>query len=202
VSPLFHEPPPFEEDDPPVLSEVEGRLRTFLAELDRRTGYVRGHSRAVCELAVRIARQLGVAGDQLLALAVGALLHDIGKVFIDGRVLGKAAPLSQAEWETIRLHPALGEALLAPTISKADVLAVVRWHHERWDGRGYPDRLDGPEIPLGARIVAAADAFSAMRESRAYRPPLPLDDAVEELQRTSWSQFDGVCVSALVDSLS
>lgn len=182
--------------------ELERRLRLLLDELDRREGYVRGHSVAVCELAVRVARKLGVAESELGAVAIGALMHDIGKVFIDGRVLGKPAPLSEAEWETIRLHPALGEALLTPTISQEAVLGIVRWHHERWDGSGYPDGLGGHAIPIGARIVAAADAFSAMRESRAYRAALHLDDAVDELRRTSWTQFDGSCVRALVESLS
>ena len=202
MSPLFHVSTPAAEDEPPVLGELGEGIRRFLTELDRRTGYVRGHSRTVCELAVRIAHELGVAGDELVSLAVGALLHDIGKVFIDGRVLAKPAALTQAEWETIRLHPALGEALLEPTIDRAAVLGIVRWHHERWDGGGYPDGLGGSAIPLGARIVAAADAFSAMRESRTYRPPLALDDAVDELERTAWTQFDGACVRALVETIA
>jgi putative two-component system response regulator len=189
-------------EDAAVLPALEERFRAFLDELDRKQGYVRGHSVSVCELAVRVGRALGVPEEELAQLSVGALMHDIGKVFIDGRVLGKPAPLSIAEWETMRLHPTLGEALLTPTISEETVLGVVRWHHERWDGRGYPDGLGGDAIPLGARIVAAADAFSAMRESRAYRPALELDDALDELQRTSWSQFDGTCVRALVESLN
>jgi len=117
-------------------------------------------------------------------------------------VLAKPTPLTKSEWETIRLHPALGEALLAPGLFKETVLGIVRWHHERWDGAGYPDGLGGQSIPLGARIVAAADAFSAMCESRLYRPARSLDDAAQELERTSWTQFDGLCVRALVDSLS
>jgi putative nucleotidyltransferase with HDIG domain len=200
VSPLFAE---FAEPSAgdPLRGEHEGRFRALLTELDRREGYVPGHSAAVCELAVRIARELGVDEGELALIAVGALLHDIGKVFIDGRVLAKPAPLSRAEWETIRLHPALGEALLQPTIHQEHVLGIVRWHHERWDGSGYPDGLGGSTIPLGARIVAAADAFSAMRESRSYRAALPLGAAVAELERTSWTQFDGTCVRALVHSL-
>jgi HD-GYP domain-containing protein (c-di-GMP phosphodiesterase class II) len=151
---------------------------------------------------VRIGRALDIGEEDLAHLAVGALMHDIGKVFIDGRVLAKPTRLTKPEWETIRLHPALGEALLAPGLFKETVLGIVRWHHERWDGAGYPDGLGGQSIPLGARIVAAADAFSAMCESRVYRPARSLDDAAQELERTSWTQFDGLCVRALVDSLN
>jgi putative two-component system response regulator len=186
----------------PVLPQIEERLRGFLDELDRRDGYVSGHSMAVCRLAVRIGRALDIGEEDLAHLAVGALMHDIGKVFIDGRVLAKPTRLTKPEWETIRLHPALGEALLAPGLFKETVLGIVRWHHERWDGAGYPDGLGGQSIPLGARIVAAADAFSAMCESRVYRPARSLDDAAQELERTSWTQFDGLCVRALVDSLN
>jgi putative nucleotidyltransferase with HDIG domain len=183
------------------LPELGTRLRGFLAELDRREGYVAGHSLAVCRVALRIARRLELGEHDLSVLAYGALLHDIGKVFIDSRLLGKSSALSEAEAETIRLHPVLGEALLGSTIDERPVLEVVRSHHERWDGAGYPDGLDGDTIPLPARIVGAADAYIAMRETRAYRDALELDDAVAELERLAGAQFDGECVRALVDSL-
>jgi HD-GYP domain-containing protein (c-di-GMP phosphodiesterase class II) len=149
---------------------------------------------------VEVARRVGVAEDELSAIALGALMHDIGKVFIDGGVLAKPAPLSDGQWDMIRLHPALGEALLQPTVPDASVLAVVRWHHERWDGSGYPDGLGGEATPLGARIVATADAYTAMREPRPYRPALPEADALAELDRKTWTQFDGACVHALLDA--
>jgi HD-GYP domain-containing protein (c-di-GMP phosphodiesterase class II) len=152
-------------------------------------------------LALTMARALDVAAGELPVVALGALMHDIGKIFVGERLLSKATPLTDAEFELLRLHPLLGEALLAPTVSHATVLGIVRWHHERWDGGGYPDRLDGPTIPLGARIVGTADAFTAMREARAYRQALGLQEAIDELQRLSGRQFDGACVDALVDSL-
>ena len=183
------------------LPKLESRFRRFLAELDRCEGYVAGHSVAVGKTALRLARTLDVASGELPAVTLGALMHDIGKVFVGGGLLGKPAPLTRAEAETIRLHPLLGEALLAPTVPHATVLGIVRWHHERWDGSGYPDGLEGPATPLGARIVATADAFVAMRESRAYRASRSLDAAVEELQRRSGDQFDPVCVDALLDAL-
>jgi putative nucleotidyltransferase with HDIG domain len=184
------------------LPELEGRFGEFLDMLDSMEGCVNGHSMAVCELALTTARAMGFAEQELPHLAAGALMHDIGKVFIDGRVLAKPAALSPAEWETIRLHPVLGEALLTSGPFQDTVRAIVRSHHERWDGSGYPDGLDGRSIPLGARIVAAADAFRAMCESRPYRRALSRDDAAEELERSSWAQFDGSCVRALVESLN
>jgi len=181
-------------------TRLDARLRHFLAELDRREGYVPGHGVAVSETAHRLGEALGLDGDELESVTLGALLHDIGKVFVDGRLLGKPAPLSPAEAATIRLHPLLGEALLAPTLSHETVLGIVRWHHERWDGGGYPDGLAGAATPLAARIVGTADAFVAMGETRAYRPSLRLGDALDELQRESARQFDPDCAAALADS--
>src|SRR5215468_3922965 len=123
-----------------MLPELESRFRSLLAELDRCEGFVAGHSVTVCKTAVRLAEQLGVGAEELPSVTLGALMHDIGKVFVDGRLLGKPTPLTRAEIETIRLHPQLGEALLAPTVSHTTVLGIVRWHHERWDGGGYPER--------------------------------------------------------------
>jgi putative nucleotidyltransferase with HDIG domain len=185
-----------------ALPELEGRFADFLDMLDTMEGCVSGHSMAVCELTLKTARRLGVAEQELAPLAAGALMHDIGKVFIDGRVLAKPGALSSAEWETIRLHPVLGEALLHSSSFEATVRAIVRSHHERWDGSGYPDGLDGRSIVLGARIVAAADAFRAMCESRPYRRALSRGDAARELERSSWAQFDGSCVAALLESLN
>ena len=185
-----------------VGPRLEARLRDLLAQLDRHEGCVPGHSASVCELAVTVARGVGVAEDELPTIALGALMHDVGKVFIDSRVLAKPAPLSAGQWEMIRLHPALGEAALQPTLSDPSVLGVVRSHHERWDGTGYPDGLGGEATPLAARIVATADAYTAMREPRAYRAALSKEDALDELERKSWTQFDGSCVRALVESLT
>src|SRR5262249_22774422 len=182
----------------PMLPELESRFSSLLAELDRCEGFVAGHSVAVCKSALRLAEELGVSAEELPSVTLGALMHDIGKVFVDGRLLGKPTPLTTAELETIRLHPQLREALLAPTVSHRTVLGIVRWHHERWDGGGYPDGLERTATPLGARIVATADAFVAMRESRAYRVRRSLDETLDELRRLAGSQFDPACVEALV----
>jgi len=186
----------------PRAPRFDDRFRRFLHELDRREGYVPGHSVAVCEATLAIARELEVDDAKLPALALGALLHDIGKVFIQTKLLGKSGPLSAAEAETIRMHTVLGEAFLRPSLSDATVLAVVRSHHERWDGKGYPDGLGGYAIPLAARIVATADAFIAMREARPYRRALAMDEVFEELLRSAPDQFDTSCVSALIESVA
>jgi HD-GYP domain-containing protein (c-di-GMP phosphodiesterase class II) len=183
------------------LPKLEWRFREFLDELDRCEGYVPGHSVAVCRLALRLARALDVSEDDLPALALGALMHDVGKVFVDSSLLGKEAALTPAEIDIIRLHPQLGEALLAENVAHPIVLGVVRWHHERWDGGGYPDGLQGSAIPLPARIVAAADAFTAMSERRAYRRARRPDEAVGEMCRLAGRQFDGACVEALVEGV-
>jgi len=184
-----------------MLPELESRFSSLLAELDRCEGFVAGHSVAVCKTALRLAEELGVPVEDRPDITLGALMHDIGKVFVDGRLLGKPTPLTRAELETIRLHPQLGEALLAPTVSHTTVLGIVRWHHERWDGGGYPDGLEQTATPLGARIVATADAFVAMREARAYRERRSLDEALDELRRLAGIQFDPVCVEAFVDTV-
>jgi HD-GYP domain-containing protein (c-di-GMP phosphodiesterase class II) len=184
-----------------MLPELESRFSSLLAELDRCEGFVAGHSVAVCKTALRLAEELDVSTDELPSVTLGALMHDIGKVFVDDRLLGKPTPLTRAELETIRLHPQLGEALLAPTVSHTTVLGIVRWHHERWDGGGYPDGLEQTATPLGARIVATADAFVAMREARAYRERRSLDEALDELRRLAGIQFDPVCVEAFVDTV-
>ena len=184
-----------------TLPKLDSRFRRFLDELDRREGYVPGHSAAVGKTSLALARALGLPEGELPAITLGALMHDIGKVFVDGRLLGKPGPLGRDELEAVRLHPQLGEALLAPTVSHATVLGIVRWHHERWDGGGYPDELAGERIPLAARIAAVADAFTAMCESRAYRRARTLDQALGELERLAGRQFDRGCVEALVDSL-
>jgi len=199
LTPLRSHPRP--QAEVPALPVLGERFRRFLAELDRREGYVAGHSVAVCRLALRVARRFEVGEGELSALAFGALLHDIGKVFIDSRLLGKEGPLTEAEAETIRLHPALGEALLAGSVPEGTALEVVRSHHERWDGDGYPDGLGGEAIPLAARIVAAADAFVAMGETRAYRRALAHGEALAELERLAGSQFDPACAAALLEAV-
>ena len=126
------------------------------------------------------------------------MLHDIGKVRVPEAILNKPGSLTEEEWTVMRTHPEVGERILRPIQSLQPILPIVRHHHERWDGTGYPDRLIGRAIPLGALIVAVCDAYRAMTEDRPYRNALTAVDARRELQEGVGTQFDGDCVAALL----
>lgn len=159
--------------------------------------YPDAHAEAVAQLACRVALRLGVTTDTVRTVVVGGLVHDIGKLAIDAAVLEKPTRLDADEWRMIERHPHEGARLLSGVFAD-EVVAVVRWHHERWDGRGYPDALPGGAIPFQARVVAVADAFRAMRERRPYRAPVEVSEAVAELERGAGTQWDPECVEALL----
>ena len=155
------------------------------------------HAKAVAAVAVEIAEQLGIELSLRFAVAAGALLHDIGKSLLDQQVLAKPGPLDDVEREHVQTHAEAGAAAL-PTAIPSCIRAVVRSHHERWDGSGYPDGISMTSIPLEARIVAVADAFQAMLEDRPYRSARGRRDAIDEVLRASGTQFDPACVRAFV----
>ena len=173
------------------------RLAGLVDRLELKEGYAGEHTAAVSGLALAIATELKLGPDERRCVELGALLHDVGKLSIPDRVLTKPGPLNELEWAAMRRHAALGERLLAHILDQADVLAIVRSHHERWDGSGYPDGKSGEDIPLSARIVAVADAFQAMIEARPYRAPRTRVSALEEIASESGRQFDPACVEAL-----
>jgi len=173
------------------------RLAGLVDRLELKEGYAEEHTAAVSSLALAIATKLGLDAAQRRCVELGALLHDVGKLSIPDRVLTKPGPLNELEWAAMRRHAALGERLLAHILDQAEVLAIVRSHHERWDGAGYPDGKSGEDIPLAARIVAVADAFQAMIEPRPYRSPRTRKAALEEIASESGRQFDPACVEAL-----
>jgi HD-GYP domain-containing protein (c-di-GMP phosphodiesterase class II) len=196
----------------PDAAERRRRLAHQLAELlDRvnaKEGYAHRHASRVAGLADAVADRLGVEGAERSALQLGAFLHDVGKLAVPGGILRKPGPLTPAEWAVMRRHAEAGVEVLTPLVRAAALLvpeprsrallAIVRSHHERWDGHGYPDGLAGERIRPGARIVAVCDAFEAMTETRAYRRALPREAALAELLRHAGTQFDPVCVDALV----
>jgi putative nucleotidyltransferase with HDIG domain len=182
-----------------VTTEDEAQRLADLADrLELKDGYAGEHTTAVSRLAVAIAAKLGLGDEECRRVALGALLHDVGKLSVPDRILTKPGPLNELEWAAMRRHAASGERLLVHILDLPDVLAVVRSHHERWDGDGYPDGKQGTEIPLAARIVAVADAFQAMIEPRPYRPPRTRGRAVRELVAEAGCQFDPTCVDALL----
>jgi len=144
----------------------------------------------VTDLAVRLAGWMGWHDTQLERLRVGARVHDIGKVMIAERILAKRGPLSPDELAEIRTHPAAGARLIAPVRPAEDALPYVLYHHERWDGRGYPTQRHGAHVPQGARLLAVVDAFDAMTSTRPYRRALPTLHALAEIERCAGTQFD------------
>jgi putative nucleotidyltransferase with HDIG domain len=178
-----------------------GAIHALAAALDARDPYTAGHSDRVSALSVLIAREMGLPDADVDVIRLGALLHDIGKIGISDEVLRKPAPLTFAEFEQIKRHPALGARILRQVPFLTPHLTIVELHHERPDGRGYPRGLRGDAIPLAARIVHVADAFDAMTSARAYRPAKSTAWAVEELRRGAGTDFDAPCVDALCAAL-
>ncbi len=177
-----------------------GYLETIVAlanSIDSKDTYTRGHSQRVAEVAVEIGRELGMSEPQLKQLRYGGILHDIGKIGIVEAILHKKSPLSPEEMELMREHPVTGDSIIQPVSFLAPVRAAVRNHHERWDGTGYPDGLKGEAIPLIARIVNCADTFDACTSTRPYQKALPLDQAMEILERLRSSQLDPNVLDAL-----
>ena len=168
--------------------------------VDARDVYTGSHSERVAELAARIAGRLGAEPEQIELTRLAASLHDLGKLAIPEEILRKPAALTEAERLVVERHPQIGFRMLE-SLGVDRVAECVLHHHERWDGTGYPDRLPGPSIPLGARIIFVADAFDAMTSDRTYRERLSRDDAIAELERCAGTQFDPDVVSALAEEL-
>jgi putative nucleotidyltransferase with HDIG domain len=164
-------------------------------ELHQHSGEVAEHVRAV-------GRRLGLAHVELQQAVWAAELHDVGKCAIPREILDKPGPLDLSEWAIMRTHTVVGERMLARAPAMAGVAALVRSSHERWDGRGYPDELAAEAIPLGARVIAACDAYDAMRSDRPYQRARSHEDAIAELRRGAGSQFDPAVVDALEATLS
>jgi HD-GYP domain-containing protein (c-di-GMP phosphodiesterase class II) len=157
----------------------------------------------VSRYAVKTAVQLGYTGDRLEQIRLGGELHDIGKIGTREDILNKPGPLSYEEFQHIKAHAILGEKILTPFLSESPlVLRIVRSHHERLDGGGFPDALQGDTIAQEARIVAVVDAFDAMTTNRAYRPSLTPVDAVTELRRCAGTHFDALVVDAFLRAFS
>ena len=170
----------------------------LLAALVARDGYTGAHSEAVVGHAVAVARHMGLSEEGAAEVEHIALLHDIGKIGVGDAILNKAGPLNEAEWEVMRMHPAIGEEIVASTEGLSHLAQAIRADHERWDGGGYPDGLSGEEIPIASRIVLVCDAFHAMTSDRPYRKALGVEAALMELEKNAGSQFCPRTVEAFV----
>jgi putative nucleotidyltransferase with HDIG domain len=158
-----------------------------------------GHSERVTTYALAIAEHMGIDRQQRDMLKIGSLLHDIGKIGTYDTILDKAAPLTPDEWRLIKLHPRKGADILAPIKPLHPVIPIIRHHHERVDGKGYPDMLKGDEIPLLARILCVADSFDAMVAERPYKAALRKEDAIEQIKSKTGTQFDASVVETFLD---
>ncbi len=158
--------------------------------IEARDAYTRGHSARVTKLAEAVARRLGWSEERLASLRVGGPLHDIGKLGVSDDVLRKEGRLDEEEFAQIREHPKIGARILLRVTAFREALPYVLYHHERWDGSGYPTGKAGKEIPLEARVLAIADAFDAMTSDRPYRRALTRAEALAEVERCAGTQFD------------
>lgn len=181
-----------------VMSNFYGTLKSLVNALEARDAYTGKHSERVTGYAVAIARQLNCSTVQIESLQHIGYLHDIGKIGIADSILNKPGPLTQQEWMVIKQHPVIGENIVTELVLSPEERSIIRHHHERWDGKGYPDGLAEEEIPLTARIVAVADAFDSMTSKRAYRDPMPKEAAFKELVTHAGKQFDPVAVKAFI----
>lgn len=176
-----------------VYVEATQSLATILAAKDNHT---HGHSHRVASLAVGIGQELGLPDSEIERLHMAAMLHDIGKMGMPERILKSREPLSAEDREIVQRHPGVGYQILSPISELRDVATAVLHHHEHFDGRGYPHRLSGTDIPLHSRIIAVADSYDAMTDDRPYRKKFSHAEALEELSRCSGTQFDPLCVDA------
>lgn len=173
-------------------------IEALVTALEAKDEDARGHSAATMARAVAVARRMGLRDEDVTAVRFGALIHDVGKIGLAPEILRKTAPLSETEWSEMRRHPIIGAELLARVNALESARPIVLAHHEHYDGSGYPRGLRGAEIPIGAQIVAVADAFDAMTSSRPYRTALSPVEAVRELRAAAGKQFNPAVVEAFV----
>ena len=175
-----------------------GSLRAFVAAIDAKDPYTRGHSERVAAVSRTIARYLGLPEEVQHKIWIGALLHDVGKIGVEDRILRKEGVLTPEEYEQMKMHTTIGADIMSPIEQLKEMIPAIRSHHEAWNGRGYPDGLKGEQIPLFARIVGVADTFDAITTNRPYQQAYSLQFAVETITRLTGSRFDAKIVTAFL----
>jgi HD-GYP domain-containing protein (c-di-GMP phosphodiesterase class II) len=175
-----------------------GSMRAFTAAIDAKDPYTKGHSERVAAYSRVISKFLDLSAEVEHRVWVGALMHDVGKIGIEDRILKKGGVLSDDEYEVMKLHPAIGAQIMSRIEQLKEMLPAIRWHHEAWNGKGYPDGLRGEEIPLMARIVGIADTFDAITTNRPYQRAFEPDFAVKTITRLAGARFDAKIVTAFL----
>ncbi|HET9132487.1 MAG TPA: diguanylate cyclase, partial [Terriglobia bacterium] len=173
-------------------------LDALITAVDNKDRYTRKHSEDVTEYALWMAEELGLSEETMRTLRIGGLLHDVGKIGVPDEILRKPGRLSPEEFEVMKRHPRLGELIVGGIPGMESILDAVRSHHERWDGLGYPDQLEGEQIPFMGRLLAVADAFSAMTTDRPYRKGMEFEVALEEIRSNIGTQFDPQMAQAFI----
>jgi len=184
-----------------VLDAYKNTIKTLAAAIDAKDPYTRGHSQRVMEYALLAGAYLSFSSEEMETLEYASILHDIGKISVDSTILNKPGALTKSEWEIILEHPAVGANLLRGITFLEKASELVLCHHERFDGGGYPNGIRGEVIPLGARLIAVADAFDTMTTDRSYRAAMTVDHSVRELYNCSGSQFCPIAVKAFISGL-
>ena len=174
-----------------IYANLVSTLRSLVTTLEAKDHYTQQHSDRVTRISILIAKEVGCSSEELSILRFAAMLHDIGKIGISDAILQKRGRLTDDEYEVVKQHPSIGARILEPLGMLPHEKAIIRHHHERWDGHGYPERLAGRDIPFLARIVSLADAYEAMTSDRVYRVGLSHEVALAEIGRNEWHQFDG-----------
>jgi response regulator RpfG family c-di-GMP phosphodiesterase len=177
-----------------IKAQFVNTIRALERALQAKNVYTEGHSRRVAEKAVEVARAMNTPREQLRHIELGALFHDIGKIGVRDEVLNKPGRLTESEYEHVKVHPLVAEQILSPIAELRPIVDIVKFEHERWDGTGYPCGLRGEEIPLGARLIAIADAWDSMVFDRIYRKALSAETALAEIEKGAGTQFDPDCV--------
>ncbi len=177
-------------------------LEALVNALEAKDPYSRGHSARVADLAATIAAEMERSDEEVENVRTAGRLHDIGKIAIREEILNKQGPLTDEEFEHVKTHPVAGAQILAPLTHLDDVIRYVRSHHERWDGKGYPDKLAGEQIPLGARIIGAVEIFDALTTSRPYQERMPPELAVERMRDLVGTTLDSGVLEALARAVA
>ena len=173
-------------------------IRALAEAIDAKDPYTRGHSERVAAYAATIASEMGLPAAEVERIRLSALLHDVGKIGVDDRIIRKPTALSEEEFQLMKTHPIKGAAIMSAIPQLADVIPGMKYHHEKWGGGGYPEGLKGEEIPLQARIVTVADTFDAMTTTRPYQQAMENDYVVERIKQFAGIRYDPAVIDAFV----